>query len=95
MKSEVILTKLRQNLPALKRKYPISALALFGSVARGEQTSKSDIDILVDISGPIGFGFIDLGDELSALLSAKVDLVSRRGLKPRALNAIEKDLILV
>jgi uncharacterized protein len=95
MKADIILARLRQHLPALQRKYPIGALALFGSVARGENHANSDVDILVDITGPIGFGFIDLGDELSDYLGAKVDLVSKRGLKPRALAAIEKELILV
>jgi uncharacterized protein len=93
MQKDVILATLRSHLPQLKRNYPIGALGIFGSVARDEQRIGSDIDILVEITGPIGFGFIDLGDELASLLGEKVDLVSQRGLKPRVLAAIEKDLI--
>jgi uncharacterized protein len=95
MKADIILAQLRKLLPALRNKYPISTLALFGSVARGESNDFSDVDILVEITGPIGFGFIDLADELSETLGLKVDLISKRGLKPRALAAIEKELILV
>jgi predicted nucleotidyltransferase len=48
---EKILQILRQNKPALQKKYPISRFGVFGSYARGEATESSDIDIAVDING--------------------------------------------
>jgi predicted nucleotidyltransferase len=48
-----ILEKLRKHKPELQRKYPISRLGIFGSYARGEATMDSDIDIAVEISGPL------------------------------------------
>lgn len=59
--------------------------AIFGSVARGENTPASDIDILVELDpeAPIGLvEFIDLRTHFSALLGREVDLVSRGGLRP-------------
>jgi len=39
---DTILQKLRRSKPALQQKYPISAIGLFGSYARGEATENSD-----------------------------------------------------
>jgi predicted nucleotidyltransferase len=86
---------LLERLPLLKRKYPIESIAMFGSVARGESTSESDIDLLVDFSGPIGFEIVDLVLDLEELLETKVDLVSRKAIKPRMMPFIEKDLVYV
>ena len=56
-----ILEKLREHKPELQRKYPISNLGVFGSYARGEASPKSDIDIAVDITEPMGLNFIAMG----------------------------------
>jgi len=77
----------------LEKKYPISELALFGSYARGDNHEKSDIDILVDFNGRIGIEFISLAHDLEDILNSKVDLVSRKGIKPKYLPFVEKDLI--
>ena len=45
---------LRQHKPDLQKKYPVSKLGVFGSYARGEATENSDIDIAVEINGPMG-----------------------------------------
>ena len=77
-----------KNLIGLKRdllekKYHIKALGIFGSYSRGRAKSKSDIDILVEFSHPpTFFKFIELERQLSRLLGAKVDLVTRNALKP-------------
>jgi uncharacterized protein len=61
---------------------PVLKAYLFGSYVRGEATSESDIDILVDLdySEAIGWEFIQMQIDLQNLLSKKVDLVSARGL---------------
>lgn len=67
----------------LINKYHISQIGIFGSHVRNEQKPESDIDILVDFSTSISlFEFIDMEEELSNLLKNKVDLVSRKALKP-------------
>ncbi|WP_262249593.1 nucleotidyltransferase family protein [Parapedobacter soli] len=47
----------KQLKPSLQKRYPISELALFGSVASDEHAEASDIGILVDFNGSIGIGF--------------------------------------
>ena len=76
-------------------KYHVSELGLFGSVVRSDFSPESDIDIMVDFSQPIGIEFVDLADELEAKLKRKVDLVSRKGIKPQYFNAIQTELIYV
>lgn len=86
---------LRSAKPLLMDKYPIESLALFGSVARGEATEQSDVDILVEFNGRVGWQFLTLANELEQLLGLKVDLVSRKGVKPHYFEFIQKDLIYV
>lgn len=58
-------------------------LAVFGSVARGEAGSGSDVDLLVDFEGPADFDrFMDLRFLLEDLLAAPVDLVTQDGVRP-------------
>jgi predicted nucleotidyltransferase len=76
----------------LAEKYGLNTIAVFGSYSRGQQNEKSDIDILVDFYKPIGIEFIDLANELEMLLKIKVDLVSKKGVKPQYLANIEEEL---
>jgi predicted nucleotidyltransferase len=83
---------LKNNKQRLTEKYGISLLAIFGSYSREQQSEDSDIDILVDFQKSIGIEFIDLADELEILLHHRVDLVSRKGIKPQYYQHIEKEL---
>jgi predicted nucleotidyltransferase len=90
---ETILQRLRAGLPDLRREFPLRRLALFGSVVRGEATAASDIDILVEVEPSIGLGFVTLAERLEALTGHKIDLVSRRAIKPLLWKEIEPELI--
>jgi predicted nucleotidyltransferase len=91
-----ILATLKLAKPALEKKYGVKALALFGSYSRNTAVAgKSDIDVMVAFSQPIGLAFVDLADELEQLLQNRVDLVSRNGIKPKYFTVIEPDLIYV
>ncbi len=90
-----ILQILRQHKPELQRKYPISRLGVFGSYARREATEKSDIDIAVEISGPMGLNFVAMTDEIEELLGIKTDVVPKRSIKPQYLPYVEKDIVYV
>ncbi len=91
-----ILSILKEKKDYLKERYPISELGIFGSYARGDFNEKSDIDILVDFNARIdGFEYIRLAHELEATFNQKVDVVSRKGIKPQYLPYIEKSLIQV
>ena len=92
---ETIVQTLRQYKPELQKKYPISQLGVFGSYARGEATENSDIDIAVDITGPMGLSFIAMANEIENLFRTKVDVVPRRSIKPDYLPYVEKDIVYV
>lgn len=83
---------LKDNKVRLYKKYGLRDMAIFGSYSRGQQTEASDIDILVDFQQPIGIQFIDLAEELETLLHHRIDLVSKKGVKPSYLKFIEKEL---
>jgi len=56
-------TQLKALRPMLVERYNVESIAIFGSYSRGEQTSKSDLDVVVSFSGPIGvYGFIEVDD---------------------------------
>jgi hypothetical protein len=74
----------------------VKSLSLFGSVARDEATAQSDVDILVDFGEPASFDlYMDLKFYLEELLATRVDLVTDRGLKPRARPFVQQDAIRV
>lgn len=83
---------LKSHKARLSTKYGFSDIAIYGSYGREQQTENSDVDILVDFRQPIGVEFIDLAEELERLLSVKVDLVSKNGVKPDYFKQIETEL---
>ncbi len=94
-KLEYIISDLSSMKEELAKRFGVSALGLFGSITREDFTDKSDIDILVDFSRPIGMEFFTLADVLESRLKRKVDLITRDGIKPRYFEAIKEDLIYV
>jgi len=90
-----ILSRNRKELES-RFNLGIQELAVFGSYARNGQTQESDVDILIDFKEPIGLlKFIELERYLSGLLGAKVDLVTKKALKPRIGKQILRELIKV
>jgi predicted nucleotidyltransferase len=80
---ESYISILRNHLLEIRKRYGVRDLGVFGSFARGEQRTRSDLDILVEFDrAPALFGFIDLRDYLTDLLGVKVDLVMKSALKP-------------
>ncbi len=93
MKTLKEITKaLQGKKDQLKEKYPIKSIGIFGSFARNEQTPISDVDLVVEFNDKIGSRFIDLANELENYLGIKVDLVSKRGIKPKYFESIKKDI---
>jgi uncharacterized protein len=90
---EQILATLRAQHALLSGSYPIRRLALFGSWARGDAREDSDVDVLVEVDPSIGLRFVELGDQLERALGRRVDLVSRRAIKPSLWKRIEPELI--
>ena len=84
MKIENLKSQIEALKPALKERFKVETIGIFGSYVRGEQKRKSDLDVLVEFSeAPSLFEFVELEDFLSQKLGVKVDLVMRDALKPR------------
>jgi len=67
-------------------------VALFGSVARGEETAESDVDLLIDVAGPTSPWFPGgLVAELEELLGRRVQVVTRRSLSPWIRESVLRD----
>jgi uncharacterized protein len=89
---ESILRFLEDNIVEL-RKFSVSRIGLFGSFARGEATSESDVDILVMLENKTFDNYMDLKFFLEDGLNRKVDLVMVSAIKPRLQPIIEEEVI--
>jgi predicted nucleotidyltransferase len=92
---QTVIEKLTQIKPLLMKTYKVRSLALFGSYARGEQTERSDIDILVDVDSSLGLEFVTLAETIEKELGVSVDLVSSRALKPHYKVVVQAESIYV
>jgi len=93
MTKEKICEKIHEQIPLLREKYHVKKIGIFGSFVRGEQKKGSDLDILVEFETPIGFfDFVRLENLLSRTLHKKVDLVSKRAVKPAIKKEIFKEV---
>ncbi len=94
MKKEAVIQLLRQKNAELERKFGVKSLLLFGSVARNEATTASDVDLLVEFNRPVGyFGLFALQDYLEKLLGCRVDLGTPDSLKPYIRERVMGELI--
>ena len=84
-----IRADLQVLLPALKKRFKVESLEIFGSYVRGEQTEKSDVDVLVTFMGSYSlWQLIDVERFLRRKLHVKVDLVPKDSVKPALKNRI-------
>jgi hypothetical protein len=94
MKRETVIYILKQKNAELAQQFGVKSLSLFGSVARDEATSTSDVDLLVEFNRPVGyFGLFALQDHLEKILGCPVDLGTPDSLKPRLRENAQRDLI--
>ncbi len=95
----VIIEKLRNQYQTLSEQFGIEKIGLFGSMARGNETEDSDIDLLVELNKPLGLNFILLVESLEAIFSRKVDIITKDGLAnirvKKVSDSIKKDIIYV
>jgi predicted nucleotidyltransferase len=74
----------------------VRSLAVFGSVARGEVSDDSDLDLLVEFDRPVGlFEFIRLKYVLQDLTGCRVDLVTPDALRPPVRETILREAVYV
>ena len=95
MNQETILEILQKHQRQLQ-KMGVKSLALFGSVARGESTAESDVDILVSFQQPATFdAYMDVKIYLEDQLNRTVDLVIAEALHPRVKPFVQQDAVYV
>lgn len=95
MDLNAISTLLKSHKDELRQR-GVGSLAVFGSVARGEATEASDIDVLVDFNQPVGlFEFIRLKNYLETLTGCRVDLVTPDALRPSMRDSILSEAVYV
>ncbi len=88
------LRQRRTAVLATAHRFGASNVRVFGSVARGEDTSDSDIDLLVDLAP--GTGLLSLGGlerEISDILGTRVDIAPSDSLRPRVRAEAESEAI--
>lgn len=89
--SEDILKKLRDLKPHFKE-MNLKRVRVFGSVARGEATKESDLDLIVDFyKTPSLFKYIGIENKLSDMLGIKVDMGMENSLHPMLKEDILKE----
>lgn len=78
---------------AVIARYPVSNPRVFGSVARGEDDEKSDLDLLVDPTEKTTyFDLSALEDELAALLGVPVDILTPGAVGPDIAETVRRDV---
>ena len=91
---EEVIRKLRDNMDKI-RSFGVKKIGIFGSVARGKATEKSDIDIIVEFEEKRkNFeNFIELAFFLEELLGKKVDLLTPESISPYIQPYIKVEVI--
>ena len=92
--------ELRKKILPVLLPWGVKRVALFGSMARGEDTPESDIDILVELKPPgerprIGLKWFGLEQELSHILGREVELVSESALSPYIRPYVEREMVVL
>lgn len=93
MTTQETLIRVGKNLPELKRKFAVRRIGIFGSVARGEATADSDLDILVDFEGSPTFdGYMGLKLLLEVEFGVRVDLAIVSDLRPALRAKVDREV---
>jgi predicted nucleotidyltransferase len=81
MKSKI--EEIKKTILSILKKHEVKKAALFGSFVRGEESEKSDIDLLVEFKGKKSLlDLVGLKQELEKVLKRKVDVLTYKSLHP-------------
>ncbi len=85
----MIRAEINKKIISVLEPYAVKKIAVFGSYARGDDTSSSDIDILVDLpEGLTLLDFVGMKMELEESLNKKVDLITYKSIHKLLRKAI-------
>lgn len=96
MDYQKLISQNREEILKIADKHGAYNVRLFGSVARGDATSQSDIDFLVNMKP--GRSLMDMGGllyDLQELLKVEVDVVTENGLKPRIRKTVMEEAVML
>ncbi len=93
---ERAMTIIREHLDELRELYGVKSIEIFGSYARGEQRTDSDLDLLVEFERPVGLLTISqLQVHLSELLGVEVDVVPKNSLRKELWDEVSREAVRV
>jgi predicted nucleotidyltransferase len=93
---EEIKEILKKQKPAIRKKYGVRKIGIFGSYVRGEQKKKSDVDVLVEFEKPISLlKLVNLENFLADLIETKVDVVPKEDIRYELKERILKEVVYV
>ena len=85
--------EIQNKISPVLKEYGVKRASVFGSVARGEDSPKSDIDIMISLGKPMGmFAYMGLIREIETRLERKVDLVTENSINKFVRPYIQSDL---
>ncbi|HQY91168.1 MAG: nucleotidyltransferase domain-containing protein [Caldilinea sp.] len=95
MERETVLYALTAQKYVFAQKYGVTQLGIFGSVARGQATEGSDVDVVVEMPPDI-FQMVHLKEDIEALLGVPVDLIRlHKNLNAYLKSRIDREAIFV
>lgn len=86
---------IENNRTTLREKFNVKSIGVFGSYSKRSHTRESDIDILVEFNGPVGWKFFGLKDYLEKILGKKVDLATKNSLREEMKQNILDDVVYI
>jgi len=93
---EQILETLEELKEEIGNRYKVRDIGLFGSFVRSQESEESDVDILVEFEqGADLLDLVGLGDFLEEKLGRKVDLVTKRALRPEIRDRVIREVAMV
>ena len=87
------IAEIREKITPILRLHDIKKASIFGSFARGDETSTSDVDLLVQLGKPMGMiAYVRFIQEMEDVLNRSVDVITDKSLNNNIKSYVERDL---
>jgi predicted nucleotidyltransferase len=93
--TENVVRKIAEMQRELNERYTVKRIGVFGSCTRGDDSSESDLDVIVELAEPTFDNYMDLKFRLEEVFQRPVDLVMADTVKPRLKPIIEQEVVYV
>lgn len=91
---EEVFALIRAHEQELRQQFDVAELYVFGSVARGQETAASDVDLVVSFRGlPDLMRFLDLAEFLERVLDVEVDLIRKEAIAERLRPRVMAEMV--